>query len=272
MVEICQERYGISERRACRVLRQPRTTQRYRSRRPSQIALRMRLKELAAARPRWGCRRLHILLRREGWLVNHKRVRRLYCLEELQLPRRRRKKIVSRPRVPLPEPERANERWALDFVSDEFTNGQRFRALTVLDLRTRECVAIEVGQRMTSKLVTQVLDRASARRKKPSALTMDNGSEFTSRHFDRWAYERGIQLDFIRPGRPVENAYIESFNGKLRDECLSMNWFENLAEARKIIEGWRREYNETRPHSSLGDLTPVEYAKDLLRFAGYACS
>jgi putative transposase len=225
----------------------------------------MRLRELAGARPRWGYRRLHILLRREGWLVNHKKVLRLYREEGLMLRiRRRKRKLASWVRVPPPGPSRPNERWTLDFVSDALSDGRRMRILTVLDVMSRESLAVEAATSFPSTRVTLVLDRLMARKGKPSMITLDNGTEFTGRHFDAWAYRNGIRLDFIRPGRPVENAHIESFNGRLRDECLNTHWFAGLDEARQILEDWRRDYNETRPHSSLADLVPSEYLAQLL--------
>ena len=211
------------------------------------------------SRPRFGYRRIWVLLRREGWKVNHKLVYRIYHEEGLEVRFKRRKKRASHTRVPLPEPSRRNDQWALDFVSDTLESGRRYRALTVIDLYSRECVAIEVAFKMSSELVTTVLDRAIKRRTKPQSLTTDNGPEFRSNHFDAWAYGRGIQLDFIRPGRPVENAFIESFNGSLRDECLNAEWFADLGEAARAIEAWRIDYNEVRPHSSLGHLPPARY-------------
>ena len=164
---------------------------------------------------------------------------------------------------PLPA-TRVGERWSIDFLSDQLADGRRFRVLTVVDHVSRECVCVEVGQSLPSRAVTEALDRAMGRHGQPEAITLDNGTEFSCNHFDRWAYQRGIQLDFITPGRPVENNLIESFNGKLRDECLNVHWFESLAEARAEIEAWRQEYNETRPHSSLGNRAPARYIAELL--------
>jgi putative transposase len=245
-----REQYQVSERRACRVLHQPRATQRYRSVRPEQTALRMRLRELAQAPPRFGYRRLWVLLRREGWPINAKRVYRLYREEGLSVRTRRRRKRASHVRLLLPEPSSANERWPMDLVSDSLDDGRRFRALTVVDVYTRECLAIEFGQSLTGKKV--------------AAVGVDNGPEFTGRELDSWAYRNGVKLDFIRPGRPVENAFIESFNGRLRDECLNGELFMSLDDARQKIETWRRDYNLARPHSSLGDRTPEEFAREQL--------
>ena len=236
------------------------STNRYRSRKDEQELLRKRLRELAEVRPRWGYRRLHILLVREGWKVNHKRVHRLCAEEGLQVPVKRRKKLVSLARGPQEVPGKRNDRWAIDYVHDRLTDGTSIRALTVLDVFSRECVGIAVDFRMTAKVTTAALNKIiSKRRAKPRTLTLDNGTEFRSLHFDAWAYGRGIELDFIRPGKPVENAFIESFNGSLRDECLNTHWFQDLAEARKLIEAWRVDYNQVRPHSSLGHLPPALY-------------
>jgi putative transposase len=258
------EDYGISERRACRLVMLHRSMYRYAGHGRDDRALRLRLKELAYARPRYGYRRLTILLQREGWAVNHKRVHRIYREEGLMVRTKRRKKRAAEWRVkPLPA-TRVGERWSIDFVSDQLADGRWFRVLTAVDQFSRECVCIEVGQSLISRAVTEALDGAMGRHGQPETITLDNGTEFSSNHFDRWAYQRGIQLDFITPGRPVENNLIESFNGKLRDECLNMHWFESLTEARMEIEAWRQEYNETRPHSSLGNRAPVRYIAELL--------
>jgi putative transposase len=220
----------------------------------------MRLRDLALARPRFGYRRLTVLLRREGWRVNHKRVYRLYIAEGLQVRHKRRKKLASQRRVSLCVPQAPNERWTMDFMSDALADGRRFRVLTVLDSHTRECLAIEVGTHLRAPDVTTVLDDVIERRGAPELITCDNGTEFTSNHMDAWAYSRGVRLDFIRPGKPVENAFIESFNGRLRDECLNSHWFRSLREARRDIELWRLDYNQVRPHSRLGDLPPEVFA------------
>lgn len=255
---------GITTRRACRLLRLQRSTFYKKSERRDDRHLRLRLRELALSRPRFGYRRLHVMLRREGWLVNKKRILRLYRLEGLIVRQRRKKKSVCHARCLPPAPLRANERWAMDFVSDALSSGRRIRMLTVVDCYSRESVAIYVDHSQPSRNVTSILDRVIAQRGTPSVITVDNGPEFTSQHFDEWAFTKKIQIDFIRPGRPTENGYIESFNGKLRDECLDANWFGSLQEAREVIETWRRDYNETRPHSSLGNLAPAQYVARLL--------
>jgi putative transposase len=224
----------------------------------------MRLKELAYSRPRYGYRRLTVLLQREGWPVNHKRVYRIYGEEGLLVRTKRRKRRASERRLrPLPATE-PGKHWSIDFVSDQLADGRRFRVLTAIDHVSRECVCIEVDQRLPAAAVTRALDEAVLSYGQPLVITSDNGTEFTSDIFDQWAYKRGIELDFITPGRPVENAIIESFNGKLRDECLNMHWFESLDEARRLIERWRIDYNERRPHSSLGNRAPAAYVAELL--------
>jgi putative transposase len=260
MVQRAVAGYRVSERRACRAFGWPRSTHRYRPRRDPATALRTRLRDLAMARPRYGYRRLWVLLRREGWIVNHKRVLRVYREEGLAVRTKHRKKLAARLRVLPPAPVRVDQHWSLDFVADQLATGPRFRILTVLDHFSRECVWLEVADHLPAEVVTAALDAAIAHRRKPAVLTLDNGTEFTSRHFDAWAHQEGIQLDFIAPGRPVQNTYIESFNGRLRDECLNQHWFRSLTEARDAIVAWREEYNKTRPHSSLDDVPPEVFA------------
>lgn len=255
------ESYRISFRRSCGLVELRRASWYYRSRAKDQTVLIMRLKELAITRIRFGYLRLHELLRREGWKVNHKRVYRLYCLLGLQVRIRRKTKRASHVRVPLGAPETSNEHWSMDFVSDMLDNGRRFRALTVVDKFSRECPAVEADFSLTARKVILCLDRLKVTRGLPKVITVDNGSEFYSREMDSWAYRNGVQLDFIRPGKPVENAFIESFNGRLRDECLNVNLFFSLDDAREKIEAWRVDYNTLRPHSSIGNLAPEEYAK-----------
>lgn len=262
------EVHSISERRACRLTELGRSTWNYRPCPRDDRALRMRLKELAYARPRYGYERLTILLQREGWEVNHKRIYRIYREEGLTVRTKRRRKRAAQTRLaPLPATHPA-QRWSVDFMSDALADGRRFRVLTAVDQFTRECVVLEAGQSIPSQAVTEALDQAIRQYGKPETITIDHGTEFTSNRFDQWAYQRGIQLDFISPGRPVENGFIESFNGKLRDECLNLHWFASLAEAKRLIEAWRREYNNTRPHSSLGNRAPAEYVAELLGLNG----
>jgi putative transposase len=264
LVEGVIEDFQVSQRRACRVLLTHRSLVDYQSIRKDPVVLRMRLRELAAARPRYGYRRLHVLLGREGWHVNIKRVYRLYKEEGLIVRTKRRKKLVSHRHLVMPDPVNVNQLWSMDFVRDTLSNGKAFRALTIIDTFSRESSAIKVGHSLTSKDVTLALDEILLRRTKPGVIRTDNGSEFTSDHFDAWAHYNGIKIDFIQPGRPSENGMIESFNGKLRDECLNTNWFQSLEEAVRLIEEWRRDYNETRPRSSLGNLAPAAYAAELL--------
>jgi putative transposase len=253
----------VSERRARRVARLSASSYRYVSRRVAHDApIRRRLRELAAQRPRWGSPRLHWLLQREGLVRNHKRTERLYREERLAVEHRRRRKRVSTPRVPPPAPTRPDERWSMDFIRDTLADGRVFRGFTVVDDFTRECPVIEVDTHLSSARVIGVLERLSSTRGLPVAVVCDNGSEFTSRALDAWAYQRGVKLLFIRPGKPVENAFIESFNGRLRDECLSASWFLTLADARVQIEHWRRDYNNARPHSGLAGATPTGFARD----------
>lgn len=254
----------ISERQACRYLGIHRALCRYRSRRADDAELRTKLRELAAAHPRWGIPRLTWLLRREGLGINHKRVERLYREEGLAVRRRRRgRKRVAEPRVPRPEPSAPAERWSMDFMRDTLADGRVFRLLTVVDDFTRECPVIEVDTSLPAERVVAVLERLANSRPLPRAIVMDNGAEFTGHVLDAWAHERGVALQFIRPGKPVENAYIESFNGRLRDECLELHWFLSLPDARCTIEQWRVSYNSARPHSGLAGRTPDEFIEEL---------
>lgn len=255
-----QDTYQVGVSRACRLSLISRALWYYRSRRPPQTALALRIRELAHARPRYGARRVHVLLRREGWPVNHKRVRRLYRLQGLQLRHRtRRRKHISLHRGTVQPPTRAHERWSMDFVHDALADGRAFRVLTVVDQWSRWSPILEVAQGMSGASVAEALDRAVAEHGCPASITVDHGTEFTSRALDEWAYRRGVKLAFTTPGKPTENGHIESFNGKLRDECLNTLQFASIADAKEKIEAWRRDYNHRRPHSSLGQLTPSEY-------------
>lgn len=251
----------LSERRACRVVGMARSSARYASTRVVDETLRERLRTHAAQRPRFGYRRLHVLLQRDGHTLNHKKLYRLYRAEGLMVRRRRRKRLASMPRVPLPCPTRPLERWSLDFVSDTLASGRAFRMLTIVDVVSKLCPAIIVDTALPSTRITRELDTLATTLGLPTALTTDNGPEFTSREFDAWAHRRGVHHDFIRPGKPMENAFVESFNGKLRDECLNEEWFLDLDDAKRRIEAWRVDYNETRPHSTLDQRTPTEFAE-----------
>lgn len=255
-----QAAFHVSARRACRLIGLSRSRWHYQPARPKRDApLRERLKALATERPRFGYKRLHVLLRREGVVVNHKRVYRLYREERLLVRPHRSRKRTAEPRVPLPTPTEPNERWGMDFIHDSCVDGRRFRCLTMVDEFTRECPRIEADTSLPAARVIGVLEQLAAERGLPKSLVVDHGPEFISRALDIWAYRHGIQLVFIRPGKPVENAYIESFHSRFRDECLSTHWFLDLADARFQIEHYRRDYNQDRPHSSLGDLTPAEF-------------
>lgn len=251
---------AVSQRTACRFLGYARSVIRYQTVRPERTVERERLRALADERTRWGYRFLHRLLLREGFRHNWKLTYRLYREEGLHVQRRRRKRRAARIREPRPATEAANQRWSMDFVSDAFSSGRRFRALTIVDDHTRECPAIEVDTSLPATRVIEVLERLRASRGLPQQIVVDNGPEFRSRMLDQWAYARGVQLVFIEPGKPVQNAFVESFNGTFRFECLDAHWFRNPTDARGIVETWRRDYNEVRPHSSLGGRTPAEFA------------
>jgi putative transposase len=224
-------------------------------------ALRIRLKELAEERRRFGSPRLLVLLRREGWVVNHKRVERLYRQEGLSLRQRRRRKRPSHLRVVRPGPNGANQQWAMDFVSDSLADGRRMRVLTVVDLWDRRSPCLEPDRSITGERVARRLEALRLQGQCPRVIRVDNGPEFTSKALDRWAHEHGVRLEFIRAGKPTDNCFIESFNGRFRDECLDANLFTSLAEARRVIEEWRQDYNVLRPHSSLGGMSPDEYRR-----------
>ena len=262
MARYLKGHYPVSIRQACRLSRFSRTAY-YREpqRGRKDQALRLKIRDLAHSRIRYGYKRIHVLLKREGIHVNHKRVHRLYCLECLQIKAKRPRRHVSAahrqpPRVKASAP---NVAWSMDFVSDQTHSGQRFRALTVVDVFTRECLAIEPGKHLGAADVVQTLTRVAAQRKAPRRIYCDNGSEFSGRLVDLWTYGNKVTLEFSRPGKPTDNAFIESFNGSLRDECLNVHWFEDLTDARDKLQAWKREYNESRPHKSLNNLTPLEY-------------
>ena len=230
--------------------------------RDEQAFLRMRIKEIASTRQRYGYRRIHVLLLREGWKINHKRVYRLYKEEGLNLRKPKSRKKIRELRAPeTGVASTMNECWSMDFVSDQMYNGKRFRALTVLDTFSRESISIYVDKSIKGEQVCETLDKIKEARGLPMRIKVDNGPEFISRALDAWAYFNRVKLDYSRPGTPTDNPHIESFNGSFRDECLNMNWFMSLEDAREKIERWRRDYNEFRPHSALTYLTPVEFAR-----------
>jgi putative transposase len=254
--------YQMSERHACRLLGLGRSTYRYRARkRERDSTLRARLKELAARRMRYGYRRLTAMLVREGMAANHKRVYRLYREEGLAMRIRQRRRIRWTGAVRGPAAAKPNQRWSMDFMSDCVSRGRVIRMLTVVDACTRECPAIEVDTSLGGLRVRRVLDRIASQRGLPEAIVLDNGPEFRGRALAAWSAERGVRLEFIQPGKPAQNAFAESFNGRLRDECLNANWFTSLADARRKIEAWRQDYNQERPHSSLNYLSPAEFAR-----------
>jgi len=254
--------YRVSERRAIRALGVPRSTVRYRSIRPVRDPLRQRIREISAARVSYGYRQVHTLLRREGWLVNHKLVYRLYREEGLALRRRRPKRRRSAVRREAPSaPSRPNERWAMDFVHDTLSNGRTVRVLAMLDVHTRECVALRAGRGFKGEDVAETLSAVGAARAAlPEIISVDNGTEFTSKSLDHWAYWNRVRLDFSRPGKPTDNAHIEAFNSVLRRECLSQHWFIDLEDAQRVLDRWRADYNNFRPHGSLARSTPADFA------------
>jgi len=251
---------GRSRRKACQLTGLCRASFYYKHRRKDDPRLRQRIREIAAQRRRFGQDRVYIVLRREGWKVNHKKVSRIYREEKLALRLKRRQKRSASVRVPLPTPTGPNQVLSMDFVFDRLASGRVIKTLTIVDDFTRECVAIEVDFGISGERVTRVLDRIAEQRGKLTAVRCDNGPEFAGNALDRWAYQRGVKIDFIDPGKPNQNAYIESFNGRFRDECLNDNQFVALVEAQTVIEAWRADYNDERPHGSLKGLTPSEFA------------
>lgn len=256
--------WKVSERRACRVIAQPRSTHRYTSCKDPRSDLRQRMREIAQTRVRYGYRRVHVLLKREGWKLGRNQAWRLYSEEQLQLrsklPRRRKMIVQRAQRV---RPTRVGEAWTMDFVADQLAGGGKFRILTVVDVYTREALAVEAGVKLKGEHVVDVLNRLARLHGAPKYVFVDNGSEFTGRLMDMWAYHHGVRLDFSRPGKPTDNCFVETFNGSLRDECLNLHWFATIVEARSVLESWRRDYNESRPHSSLADRTPAEFARSI---------
>lgn len=257
-----QEQHKMSNRRACALVGLPTCTTRYKSRRVDDAPVRARLKELAQERPRFGYRRLGVLLRREGHTINSKRVLRLYREEKLKLRARKRKRVASTLRVQPQHPGAINEMWTMDFMHDTLCGGRCFRTLNVVDCFSREALAVEVDTSLSGHRVVRVLQRLLETRGKPGVIQVDNGSEFTSAALDEWAHQNHIKLHFIEPGKPTQNGVIESFNGKMRDECFNLEWFIDLRHARLLIENWRNDYNTFRPHSSLNYLPPALWAQN----------
>lgn len=254
------ESYRVSARRACSVTQFRRPNMYYKPRRRDDSALRLRVKEIAFVRIRYGFRRIFTLLRREGWKDNHKRVHRVYCQEQLNLRNKRPKRNrAAAHRIQRPVASSLHECWSMDFVADQLFDGRKFRALTLVDNFSRRCLAIHIGQALKGTDVVAVMEHLKAEQQLvPKRIQVDNGSEFISKALDKWAYDNAVTLDFSRPGKPTDNPFIESFNGSFRDECLSVHWFLSLEDAREKIETWRQEYNRFRPHSSLNGQTPEE--------------
>lgn len=254
--------HRISQRRACALVKQPGSTHHYRSVKNPQLALRQRTREIAQVRVKYGFRRIHVLLRREGWKHSRGKTYRLYTEERLQLrsklPKRRKMVVQRNQRM---QPAAPDDAWTMNFVADQLANGTRFRALTAVDVVTREALAIEIGQRLKGEDVVATLDRILSTRGEPKYLFVDNGSEFSGRMLDLWAYHHKVRIDFSRPGRPTDNCYVETFNGSLREECLNVHEFGSIEQVRQKIEAWRVDYNDHRPHGALGHLTPSEYAR-----------
>lgn len=262
LVEYVEVSYEVSERRACKALGFPRSSQRYRSRADRRDEIRIRLRELAAARLSYGYRRLGLLLRREGWRVNHKLLFRLYREEGLGLRRRRpRRRVSAARREAVAKPESTNETWSMDFMSDQLYSGRAIRILTVLDNYSRECLALRVGVSLKGEDVVEVMNGLIRQRGVPKSIQVDNGTEFTSVVMDQWAYWNGVALDFSRPGKPQDNVFIEAFNSRFRQECLNEHWFLSVADAQEKAEAWRQHYNAERPHSALGNLPPEAFAR-----------
>jgi len=260
-VAVLQGSYRITTRRACKLVGHQRSTQYYRSNgKRDSTALRARMKELAAARPRYGYRRLFTLLRREGWKDGIDRVYRFYRLDGLAVRSKARKKRRAALRVPPAAATAPRQRWAIDFVHDTLADGRPFRVLSVVDVFSRSSEVLEPGVGFSGQRVTELLDKA-AKGQLPAVLTADNGTEFTSKALDAWAFERGVKVDFTTPGKPTENGFVESFQSRFRDECLNAEVFENIDDAKRKIGAWRRDYNSRRPHSSLGNLSPEEYLR-----------
>lgn len=262
VVEVRARHAGISERRACRLAGCPLSSQRYRSRRAPQSELRARLHELALERVRWGCRRLYVLLCREGREVNVKRVYRLYREEGLAVRRRKRKRVAVA-RAPQPAPSRVNECWAMDYMSDVLVGGRRYRILNVVDVHSHEALVGKVDSSLPASRVIRALEIAALERGYPERITIDNGPEFRSAALDAWAYEHRVTLEFIQPGKPTQNPVIESYNGRMRDELLNVHWWRTLDEARLAVAAHVEDYNRVRPHSTLADRTPLEFATAL---------
>ena len=263
VTHLCTE-HGVSERRACGILNVDRSSVRYKSIRGDDTALRTEMKKVAAERRRFGYRRVHVMLVRKGWHLNQKKLRRLYKEEKLEVRKRGGRKRALGTRRPMVLPERTNERWSLDFVSDAFTDGRRFRVLAVIDDFSRECLALVADTSLSGLRVTRELNLLMEQRGKPNTIVSDNGTEFTSIAVLKWCQETDVDWHYIQPGKPMQNGFVESFNGSFRDECLNETLFSSLPQAREKITEWKEDYNNERPHSSLGNLTPNEFAMKMV--------
>jgi putative transposase len=257
-VEAVQQAHDLAERRSCHALGFARSSQRYVSLRDD-APLRQRLRELAAERRRFGYRRLHILLRREGWAINHKKLYRIYKEEGLTVRKRKGRKRAIGTRMKLPQAACANHIWSLDFMSDALEDGRRFRILGVMDQHGRQCLDLVADTSISGARVARELDRLVAIHGKPVIIVSDNGTELTSKAILQWAADNAVQWHYITPGKPSENGFTESLNGKIRDECLNEHLFRSLNHARAILDAWRQDYNHIRPHSSLNYQTPMEF-------------
>ena len=266
-MEAIKAKYHISERRACRLISLPRSTHRYtRVQTSDDEVIKERMQILASRWKRFGYRRIHMMLIREGSHINHKKAYRLYKEAGLSLKRKAKRRTYEKRGMPdRSRLQRPNDRWSMDFVSDSTCTGKRFRVFTLIDEVTRKCLALEVDTSIGGEQVARFLNKAILFYGMPKEILSDNGPEFTSNAMNEWSYSKKIDHIFIDPGKPMQNGYIESFNGKLRDECLNQNWFKNITHAREIISLWREEYNHERPHSALGNLAPQEYASTLAR-------
>lgn len=259
----CKE-HGVSQRRACQALTIDRSSVRYRSLRPDDRELREAMRRVASERRRFGYRRIHVMLAREGIAMNQKKLRRLYREEKLQVRRRGGRKRALGTRHPMIVPDRANARWSLDFVSDAFTDGRRFRVLAVVDDFTRECLALVADTSLSGARVARELDAIIAVRGKPGTIVSDNGTELTSMAILKWCEATRVEWHYIAPGKPMQNGFVESFNGRLRDECLNETLFSTIVGARAAIQLWKEDYNHRRPHSALGNITPAEFASKMV--------
>lgn len=263
-LEAIRGRFRLSVRHACRILGLRQSTYYYKQKRVRDDSeLKAKILDAVARKPRWGRPMVTWMLReRMDVRDNHKRIGRIYRELGLQMHKRRKSRKITRPKMLLEVPSRPNQLWAMDFVMDEFASGRRFRVLTIKDLCTHEALALYVDVSITGERVAEALDRLKLSRGLPSAIICDNGSEYVSKVMDQWAYRNRVELKFIQPGKPTQNGFIESFNGRFRHECLNQHWFESLDQAREIIEAWRIEYNTDRPNKALGRKTPEEFAKE----------